>query len=205
MERLFEPFFTTKPPGTGTGLGLAVVHGIVRSHEGTISVFSRAGEGTTFQVYFPVSGILPDSKPAIPMEMPRGNGEHILLVDDEAGIVQLTSAVLSQLGYRPVAFVDAIEAVAAFEANPFHFAAVITDLTMPRMLGTEVAQAIHQIRPELPVILTSGYSGAIDEERASRSGFSEILGKPFAMRTLADALRKALSKSKSAPLAVGKT
>ena len=192
MEHLFEPFFTTKPVGAGTGLGLAVVHGIVRSHEGTISVYSRVGEGTTFQVYFPVSGVLPDSRPATVASIPRGNGETILFVDDEAGIVNLASAVLEQIGYRPISFTNSVEALATFQDNPGEYAAVITDLTMPLMTGTELAKEIHMVRPEIPVILTSGYSGAIDESRAARSGFVEILGKPFPMRALAETLHRVL-------------
>jgi signal transduction histidine kinase len=194
MEHLFEPFFTTKPPGSGTGLGLAVVHGIVRSHEGTISVYSRASEGTTFQVYFPVCGILPDSKPPSNAAIPRGNGEQILFVDDEAGIVALATTFLEQLGYRPLSFTHADEALENFAADPHAFAAVITDLTMPKMTGAELATSIHELRPDIPIILTSGYSGAIDEERAVRSGFTEILGKPFAFRTLAESLHRALEK-----------
>ncbi len=195
MEHLFEPFFTTKPVGAGTGLGLAVVHGIVRSHEGTISVYSRVGEGTTFQVYFPVSGMLPDSRPPTDGHIPRGNGETILFVDDEAAIVKLASAVLEQIGYRPLSFTSPVDALAAFEGRPDQFAAVITDLTMPSMTGTELTKQIHQIRPEIPVVLTSGYSGAIDEARAARSGFVEILGKPFAMRVLAETLYRVLRQS----------
>ncbi len=198
MEHLFEPFFTTKPPGAGTGLGLAVVHGIVRSHEGTISVYSKAGEGTTFQVYFPVSGILPDSKPSSGGDMPHGHGELILFVDDEEGIVALATAVLEQLGYRPLSFTHADEALNHFSNDPHAFAAVITDLTMPHMSGAELAQAIHELRPEVPIILTSGYSGAIDENRAVRSGFAEILGKPFAMRALAESLQRVLSPQEAA-------
>jgi CheY-like chemotaxis protein len=194
MEHLFEPFFTTKPPGAGTGLGLAVVHGIVRSHEGTISVYSRASEGTTFQVYFPVSGVLPDSRPPASADVPRGNGEQVLFVDDEAGIVALATTCLEQLGYRPVSFLHADEALENFAADPHAFAAVITDLTMPKMTGAELARSIHELRPDIPIILTSGYSGAIDEERAARSGFTEILGKPFAFRTLAESLHRALEK-----------
>lgn len=195
MEHLFEPFFTTKPVGAGTGLGLAVVHGIVRAHEGVISVYSRMGEGTTFQVYFPISGVLPDSKPSTISRIPRGNGEMILFVDDEAGIVNLASAVLEQIGYRPISFTKSLEALAAFKERPNDFAAIITDLTMPNMTGTELARKIHELRPEIPVILTSGYSGAIDEGRAAKSGFVEILGKPFPMRTLAETLHRVLHKA----------
>ncbi len=192
MEHLFEPFFTTKPTGSGTGLGLAVVHGVVRGHDGTISVDSRTGEGTMFQVYFPVSGSIPDSRVAERPDVPQGNGEAVLFVDDEAGIVSLATAVLEQIGYMPVSFTDPVKAFDAFQNEPDRFKAVITDLTMPKMTGTELAQALHRLRPNLPVILTSGYSGAIDGDQAARSGFAEILGKPFALRTLAEALQRAL-------------
>jgi nitrogen-specific signal transduction histidine kinase/DNA-binding response OmpR family regulator len=194
MDHLFEPFFTTKAPGAGTGLGLAVVHGIVRSHEGTISVYSRAGEGTTFQVYFPVSGVLPDSTPNTVAELPRGRGEKILFVDDESGIVNLATTVLGQLGYRPMGFTIPAEALKTFAAGPLSFAAAITDLTMPDMTGIELAGHLQRLQPGLPVMLTTGYSGAIDIDRSACSGFAEILGKPFTMRSLAEALHRVLTR-----------
>ncbi len=192
MDHLFEPFFTTKPVGMGTGLGLAVVHGIVRAHQGTISVYSREGEGTTFQIYFPVgTSSTPTNQNA---DIPRGHGEQILFVDDEIGIMNLATTVLEQIGYKPVSLNSSIEALRVFQAEPDRFAAVITDLTMPGMTGTELAKQIHEIRPGIPIILTSGYSGAIDEGRASRSGFVKILGKPFPMRLLAETLENVLAE-----------
>jgi signal transduction histidine kinase/FixJ family two-component response regulator len=198
MEHLFEPFFSTKPIGAGSGLGLAVVHGIVRNHQGAIDVSSRPDEGTTFQVYLPVSGVLPDSRASTFFNVPRGSGEMILYVDDEVGIVNLASAVLAQIGYQPRSFTCTTEALAAFQERPHDFAAVITDLTMPSMTGTELRKQIHAIRPEIPVILTSGYSAAIDEGRAARSGFVEILAKPFPMRTLAETLHRVLHEEPEA-------
>ncbi len=192
MEHLFEPFFTTKLPGAGTGLGLAVVHGIVLGHEGTITVYSRPGEGSRFQVYLPSSDVLPDSATSITRKFPVGHNERILLVDDEVGIVTLAFTVLQRIGYHPVSFTNAMDALKAFSEDPSSYAAVITDLTMPKLNGVDLAKAIHDLRPEIPIILTSGYSGAIDEGRIARSGFCEVVGKPFAMRTLAEALHRAL-------------
>jgi signal transduction histidine kinase len=189
--RLFEPFFTTKPPGVGTGIGLAVVQGIVKGCDGAIAVESRPGEGTTFALYFPAcESAAEGGRPAVP-----GKGEHLLLVDDESYLVEIGKAVLTRLGYRVSGFTDPEQALAAFTAQPDDFAALITDLTMPALKGTDLAQRMRAVRPALPVVLTTGFTGPHELERARALGFTRILEKPYTVDRFVDVLTKALSEA----------
>jgi signal transduction histidine kinase len=194
LERIFEPFFTTKPPGRGTGLGLAVVHGIVQSHDGAVTVESQPGVGTTFHVYLPAtvgpaSSVDGDGRPAEP---PRGNGELVLLVDDDPGVVRLGEHLLERLGYRVDGYTDPRAALVAFTASPDRYALVLTDLAMPELSGTEVARQVRATRPRMPVVLTSGYLSPSQDRRAGDYGAGEFLGKPFSLKTLAETLAAAL-------------
>jgi CheY-like chemotaxis protein len=166
LRHIFEPFFTTKAPGTGTGLGLAMVHGIVHNHEGAIVASSERGIGTMFELYFPVAHTSPAEGTAPEPRPLRGWGEHVLFVDDEGFLVQLGGSILQRLGYRVSTFTDPLQALAAFRSAPGDYAAVITDLLMPRLKGLELARQVLQVRPDVPVILTSGYTGTSDEEEA---------------------------------------
>jgi len=192
LRRIFEPFFTTKPPGEGTGLGLAVVHGIVREHQGTVAVHSRPGEGTRFEVYLP-EHVAPVAEEAAPrLELPAGNGERILLVDDEGTIIAAATVLLQRLRYEVAGFEDPREAWAVFQSRPGDFDLVVTDLTMPHLNGKELARRITSLRPDLPVLLTSGLSGDLTQEAMRALGIRALLPKPVSALGLARAVREAL-------------
>jgi CheY-like chemotaxis protein len=192
LERIFEPFFTTKAPGEGTGLGLSVVHGIVHSHGGMVTVRSLPGRGTTFDLYFPAVSGSAASEVAEEPRPPLGGGEHLLVVDDEPALVNIARRMLEQLGYRVTAHSRPLQALDAFEAEPATFDLVLCDLTMPQMTGLDFAARVRRIRPDLPVVLTSGYSGSLDSAELQQSGIRELVGKPFASRTLAEAVARHL-------------
>jgi PAS domain S-box-containing protein len=191
-ERIFEPFFTTKAPGEGTGLGLAVVHGIVVNHEGVIAVDSQPGAGTVFHLYFPVVETAESESIAEPRPLPRGQGERILFVDDEPAVVQLGGRMLTKLGYRPFAFTNAKEALAAFRAKPAEFDLVLTDLTMPDLTGVEFARQVYALRPGLPLVITSGHMQTDEATQARALGVRSFVEKPFALATLAETFHRAL-------------
>jgi CheY-like chemotaxis protein len=193
IDRIFEPYFTTKKLGKGTGMGLAVVHGIVKNHGGYINVYSKSGEGTTFQVYFPI--IEEEVKPDIvPSEtLPTGT-ERILFVDDEQAIVKVCEKMLGRLGYRTSMSTKPIEALELFRAAPDGFDLVITDMTMPNMTGDKLAQKLMKVRPDIPVILFTGHSERITEEKAKGLGIQAFLMKPIIHAELAKIIRQVLDK-----------
>jgi PAS domain S-box-containing protein len=191
VERIFEPFFTTKPPGSGTGLGLAVVHGIIKQFGGVISVYSEVGKGTTFNIYLPTHDRDATPAPAIGL-VPRGNGEHILFVDDEKQLASLGKSMLERLGYRVTTQTSSVEALKTFSSQPLDFDLVITDQTMPHLSGAEFAKVLLEIRPQLPVILATGYSTAINQEKAQAIGIREFLLKPNTAQSLGEAIHRAL-------------
>jgi DNA-binding NtrC family response regulator len=175
-------------------LGLAVVHGIVQTHEGAIFVESELGGGTTFAVYFPIA-TGSASRPAAPSgEMVEGRGQKILFVDDEPSVAKIGARLLERLGYVATAVTDAVAARDRLVNSPYEFDLVITDYLMPRVTGLDLAKAVWAVRPELPMILAVGFGGQLDAKKARAHGFREFLPKPFALKTLADALDKALKK-----------
>jgi signal transduction histidine kinase/ActR/RegA family two-component response regulator len=180
MERIFEPFFTTKAVGDGTGLGLSTVHGIVMQQGGALNVESRPGAGTTFEVYFPqTKGDVLEEHRMPEAAVPHGHGETILFVDDERPLVALGEEMLAAIGYEPVGFETGSAALAAFHADPDRFDLVLTDEVMPGMTGTELALALHEIRPDLPIVLMTGYAGPIRSHRLQAAGIREVLKKPL--------------------------
>jgi len=192
VDRIFEPFFTTKPAGQGTGLGLSVVHGIVRSHRGAIRVHSALYRGTTFEIFFPVyaepqrtAGNGHGARSIV-----HGHGQRILFVDDESALVLLGEHTLQRLGYEVTGETSALNALKTFEKQPGAFDLVVTDQTMPGMTGLELATRIHSMRPTLPVILVSGYAAAISNEQMRTAGISQILNKPYSNERLADVIHQ---------------
>jgi signal transduction histidine kinase/ActR/RegA family two-component response regulator len=192
VERIFEPFFTTKAVGSGTGLGLSLVHGIVLDHDAALEVTSRPGSGTTFSVYLPLSDGVPAQEPP-PRSAPAGNGETILVVDDEPSLVHLAEEVLAALGYEPVGCVGGREALRVFAASPRRFDAVLTDSIMPEMSGTQLVQQLKARRPELPVILMSGFAGPDLQAQALAAGAQAVLAKPLTSAELAHCLAGVLA------------
>jgi PAS domain S-box-containing protein len=193
LKRLFEPFFTTKEVGKGTGLGLSLVYGIVTDSSGAIDVQSAPGRGSRFVIYLPRVDAPAAAGEHDETPVPRGRGERVLVVDDEAALVALMSEVLKRLGYEPAAFSDGAAALAGFEAEPQRFDAVIADEVMPGLTGTDLARKLRQRRTDLPILLVSGYIGPMMTERALAAGVDQILKKPVQSRELAGALARMLS------------
>jgi CheY-like chemotaxis protein len=191
LERVFDPFFTTKEPGEGTGMGLAVVHGIVGSHGGAVDVSSIPGKGTKFDIYLPLCDVQEEEfQPQDPI--PRGEGV-VLFVDDETSLAGLGREMLLALGYEAVVTTNGREALEIFHADPYRYHVVITDQTMPEMTGQALAMKILAIRPEIPIILCTGFSHVMSSEKAKKIGIKEFLMKPVGLADLAQALASVLS------------
>lgn len=191
MERIFDPYYTTKKVGRGTGMGLAVVHGIVETHRGRIKVRSKPGKGTAFQIFFPAI----DASPVVNVrenETLLHGKETILFVDDEKSIVKLNQARLKRLGYQVIGTADPLEALEMFRSRPIQFDLVITDMTMPKMMGDELAAEMIKIRPDIPIILCTGFSGRISEEQALEKGIRAFVMKPLEVKEMAEAVRNVL-------------
>jgi PAS domain S-box-containing protein len=193
LERIFDPFFTTREVGVGTGLGLSLVHGIVTDLGGGIDVESSPGHGTTFTVYLPWSSARAVAT-SIDAHVPHGAGETILLVDDEEALVHLGEEVIASIGYEPVGFASSAAALEAFRESPERFQAVLSDEAMPDMTGSDLARAIRAIRPDMPVLLMSGYVTPQFAARAREIGVVEVLAKPLVASDIARSLANALNK-----------
>jgi CheY-like chemotaxis protein len=193
MEHLFEPFFTTRGAQSGTGLGLAVVHGVVAEFGGAIDVKSTPGQGARFTLYFPESFDAAAAPRSANDAAPVGAGQTVLVVDDEPTLVGLVEELLQGLGYAPVGFTSSANALQALRDDPTRYAAVITDEVMPRLSGTQLTEALRVFAPSLPVLLLTGYGGAQLAQRAAAAGVSRVLSKPLQRgelaRVLADVLR----------------
>jgi PAS domain S-box-containing protein len=194
LDRIFDPFFTTKTVGEGTGLGLSLVHGIVGDLGGAIEVSSTPGAGTRFEIWLPMAGELPINRVGAVDVLPQGNGESLMIVDDEQPLVDLAEEVVARCGYEPVGFVSSTAALAAFRAAPDRFDVVITDEMMPDLVGTELARQIREIRPSVPILLMSGRADAQLGDRAMKIGVDEVLRKPLRAREIAESLARVLRK-----------
>ncbi len=192
LERIFDPFFTTKPQGLGTGLGLSVVHGIVKSYDGAVTVYSELGKGTAFRIYFPAAHGPPAQPRATPSESALARGAHVLFVDDEPPLVVLVSRMLERLGYRVSATSDAEKALALFRREPQSFDAVVTDLAMAGMSGFDVARDVLSLRPDLPVVMMSGFIRPEDQQTAAGLGVRAIILKPDTVEELGYVLNRVL-------------
>jgi CheY-like chemotaxis protein len=194
MDQIFDPYFTTKEKGRGTGLGLSVVHGIVKSHGGAITVSSAPGKGTTFHVLFPILEKAEIKKEELATGPLPGGNERVLFVDDETPLVKLGKAMLGWLGYDVTVSTGSLEALELFKAKPEAFDLVISDMTMPKMTGDKLAMKIMEIRPEIPVILCTGYSEKINEEKGREMGIAAYAPKPIIMNEIAKTIREVLDK-----------
>jgi signal transduction histidine kinase/CheY-like chemotaxis protein len=195
QRRVFEPFFTTKPVGKGTGLGLAVVYGIVQSHGGTISLHSRPGEGTRFSLYLPALAQVDETRPLSDPDTQRSPvpaGTQIMVVDDELGVRRAVQRLLSRLGYRSIAACSGLEAVELFRANRKSIGMVIVDLSMPEIDGEETCQRLRQIDPDVRVVVSSGYLEDDRLEALRRAGVDVCLRKPYEARELSRVIRAVL-------------
>lgn len=192
LERIFDPYFTTRGESGGTGMGLAVVHGIVREHKGHISVYSELGEGTTFKIYLPQIIASVTSYVSKQLAELPGGSERILLVDDEDFVLELEKALLEKLGYRVTSSNSPLQALETFAQNRGNFDLVMTDMTMPKMNGAQLVEEIVSIDQQMPIIICTGFSELINEKKAKAIGACEYVMKPFDMREIAETLRRVL-------------
>jgi PAS domain S-box-containing protein len=195
MERIFDPYFTTKGQGKGTGLGLAVVHGIASSYGGTVKVHSEPGKGSAFHVFFPTSEGQTEQRTKSEARPLEGK-ERILFVDDERSLAELGRAMLVKLGYRVRVMTSSLEAFETFRAEPNSFDLLITDITMPQMTGDVLAKQVRRVRPDFPVIVMSGFSERMNQEKAKDAGIDGFISKPMMLGDLATAIREVLDKIK---------
>ena len=193
MERIFDPFYTTKGVGEGTGLGLSVVHGIVKQHDGHITVESEPGRGSTFTVCIPQIAEEPETDVVSDDEIPTGS-ERVLFVDDEEALVEMGEDILAELGYEVTSRMNGREALALFRLDPSRFDLVITDQTMPEMTGIELAKEILAIRADMPIIMCTGFSYLVDADKATAAGIRAFAMKPLTKREIAKTIRKVLDE-----------
>jgi signal transduction histidine kinase/ActR/RegA family two-component response regulator len=196
LERIFEPYFTTKELGKGTGLGLSVIHGIIKNHGGDISVSSQLGKGTTFTVYLPVIDDIDVAIEPVKTAAATQGNEHILLIDDEEQIIDIEQQILERLGYKVTSKTDSQEALEEFAAQPEKFDLVITDMTMPKMTGDQLARKLMDIKPDISVILCTGFNETITEQKALAMGIDKFVMKPIVKDELAKTIRNVLDTRK---------
>jgi PAS domain S-box-containing protein len=192
LDRMFDPFFTTKGVGEGTGLGLSLVHGIVADLGGAIEVRTAVGRGTSFMIWLPICGEAEAPTDEVDAGLPRGDGQAVMIVDDEKPLVALAEEMLANLGYEPVGFSSSVAALQALREAPQRFDIVLTDETMPELVGVDLAREIRRLRPEMPIVMMSGYSGLQLHERAREVGIREVLRKPLQTKDLAECFGRVL-------------
>jgi CheY-like chemotaxis protein len=194
LHRLFDPYFTTKTKDKGTGMGLAVVHGIIKGHNGGIHVTSTPDEGTTVEILFPRTASAEQFDTVELEALPFGR-ERVLFVDDEEALIDLGESMLVKLGYQVDTRTSSIEAIEAFKANPHKFDLVISDMTMPNMTGDMLAKELLKIRSDIPIIIGTGFSEQISEEKANEIGIKGFLMKPLTSHEIALTVRKVLDRA----------
>ena len=197
VEKIFEPFFTTKDPGKGTGLGLSMARTIVKSHGGFITLYSEIGKGSSFKVYLPTSHLVEERNEMVTEGIPMGEGELILVVDDEAAVREIAKQILEFYGYRVATANDGAEAVALYAEKKGEIQTVITDVVMPYMDGVATARALRKINPEVKIIATSGLMADWQSKKMMDLGIQEFLAKPFTADTLLETLRRVLDAAPS--------
>ncbi len=198
QERIFDPFFTTKEEGKGTGLGLSMVHSIVKSYDGFITLESQKGKGCTFNIFLPIEEQdEPSQELAVDRKEPLTGSERILYVDDDEIVAKIAKEILETLGYKVTVVIDSKNALELFSCNPQSFDLVISDQTMPNITGAALAERMFSIRPDIPFILTTGYSATVSEEQAKRLGIKAYVHKPFRANTISKVIRNALSSENS--------
>jgi len=200
IERIFDPYFTTKPMGKGSGMGLAMVHGIVTNNDGTITVENEPGSGAVFRIRFPVNSLEDIKTPSANVVTMYGE-ERILFVDDEPSLIRLNRKQLKRLGYDVTAVSSSLDALDLFRADPEAFDLIVTDQTMPNLSGDQLAAAMLAIRPDLPVILCTGYSENVDDRTILANGISALVMKPIKRDELVSVIREVLDKHPSMPCA----
>jgi PAS domain S-box-containing protein len=201
IEKIFDPFFTTKEIGKGTGMGLSVVHGIVKNMNGVIKIHSEPDKGTQFHVYLPLAEAVKEQQVTkVVAASILGGTEHILLVDDEKDIIAMEQNMLERLGYKVTSRSSSLEALEAFRANPNKFDIIITDMAMPNMSGDKLSKEINKIRPGIPVLLCTGFSETMSEEKAISLGINGFLLKPIVMKDLSHKIREVLDKKQTGKL-----
>jgi signal transduction histidine kinase/ActR/RegA family two-component response regulator len=193
QQRIFDPFFTTKPTGQGTGLGLSMVHGIVQMHQGSVTVTSQPGAGASFDFYFRAMEEELPNDAREQFRLPVGNGQRILVVDDEESVLWAARNFLNRLNYNATGFSRSVEALEAFVRAPQDFDAVVTDLTMPQLGGLDLTRKLRAIRPDLPVIVMSGYLLGVEDTELREAGVAHAVLKPFSVQALAEAMDSVLS------------
>jgi CheY-like chemotaxis protein len=200
VEHIFDPFFTTKAPGEGTGLGLSVVHGIMREHGGVIEVESSPGVGTTFTLTLPVTAPPAVSAPVEPIATVAGEGAaaaagaRLMVVEDEVPLGKLEKRLLQDIGYRVTLHTSPLEALADFRSRPGEFDLLMTDNSMPDMSGLQLAQEVKRLRPDLRVLVVSGLAESLDPDLLARLGVGHVLRKPHTLQQLGVAVREALER-----------
>jgi signal transduction histidine kinase len=195
MKRVFDPYFTTKSKGEGTGMGLAVVHGIVKAHDGAIEVTSEPGKGSTFSLYLPVVELEADMAAEFSGQIPKGT-EHILLVDDEEALTDIGAKMLARLGYRVTAETSSVKAFKKFRQNPEGFDVVVTDMTMPDLTGIQLARKIREIDPGIPIIMCTGFHKDINMSIIKSFGVDHLVFKPLKIAELSGVIRQAVDSAK---------
>jgi CheY-like chemotaxis protein len=199
LSRIFEPFYTTKAPGEGTGLGLAVVQGIMQCHEGLITVYSHPGEGTTFHLYFPAYGGAEEDQTREIASGVQGRGQRILYVDDEPILARMGKKILEHLGYAVEICSDATKALESVRANASGYELIITDQMMPTMTGMDLARQIREISSDVPIILVTGYAAKLTVERVQTLGIQDLLLKPISVEALGASVHRVLSELNTRP------